>query len=142
LEFFNKQLAEVSANVSALNNEITALQTRLCIFTQCTIQKLSHLLSTDIMHNLPDDFLDENTHWWNWNGSLTKQLYAIICSFFANLFGRKTIPNYALLISQISVGLGGLNLLNSSHRAAPDFLITMASAMKMANDGITFNNDL
>ena len=94
------------------------------------------------MHNLPDDFLDENTQWWNWNGPLTEQLYTIIFSFLTNLLGRNATPTYDVLISQISMGLGGLSLPNSSHRAAPDFIITMASDMKMANDGITFNKDL
>jgi len=98
LEFFNEQLAEVKANVAALNDGITDLQTRLRIFTQCTIQKLPHLLDANIMHNLQDDFFDENTHWWNWNGPLTEQLDAIICSFFTNLLGRKAIPTHALLI--------------------------------------------
>ena len=142
LEFFNEQLAEVRTNVTALNDGFTDLQTRLRIFTQCTIQKLPHLLGADIMHNLPDDFLDGDTNWWNWNGPLTAQLDAIISSFLATLLGREDIPTYALLISQISVGMGGLGLLNASHRAAPDFVITMASAMKMANDGIGLNKDL
>ena len=77
-EFFNEQLEEVQANVTALNDGITDLQTRLRIFTQCTIQKLPHLLGADIMHNLPDTFLDGDTNWWNWNGPLTEQLDAII----------------------------------------------------------------
>ena len=65
LEYFNKQVTEVWANVSALNNGIIDLQTHLHIFTQCTIQKLPRLLGADIMYNLPEDFLEGDNNWWD-----------------------------------------------------------------------------
>ena len=52
--------------MAALNEGITDIQTRLRIFTQCTTQKLLHLLGADIMHNLPEDFLEGDNNWWNW----------------------------------------------------------------------------
>ena len=128
--------------MNALNAGITNIPTRLRISTQYNIQKLPHLLGADIMHNLPEDFLESDNNWWNWYGPLTKQIDATISKFLATLVGRESIPNYALIISQISLGLGGLGLLNPRHRAAPDSMTNMAVAMKMANDGISFNPDL
>ena len=60
-EFFNERLADVEKSVSLLHTHVPDLQTRLRIFTQCTIQKLPHLLGADIMHNLPLSY--DGTNW-------------------------------------------------------------------------------
>ena len=114
-QFFNKQIAEVKKNVKALEEGVPDLQTRLRIFLQCTIQKLPHLLGDDIMHNLVEDYFEDGTDWWDWNGPLTKNIVDIIRSFVFNLTGREAIPIYALIIAQISVGIAGLDLLYPSH---------------------------
>jgi len=133
---------EVCDNINALNEDITDNQTRIRIFTHCTIQKLPHLLVTEIMHNLPEVFLEGNNNGWIWCGPQTQHIDATIGKFLASLLGRESTPNYVSIISQISIGLGGLGLLNSSHCAATDFVITMAAATRMANDSISFNPDL
>ena len=61
----------------------------------------------------------------------------------ASLIGHKSIPKYALLTSQLNVDMGGLGILYpTSHRAAPDFVLTMATAMCYAGQGFRFNKDL
>ena len=96
------------------------------------------------MHNLPLQGIDNfpGQHWQEWNGPLTDEVDTIIHDFLASLVGHEDIPEYALLISQLSVSHGGLGLLYPSHRAAPDFVITMKEAYQYATKGFTFNEDL
>ena len=115
--------------------------TRLRIFIQCTIQKLPHLLGADIMHCLPlATFKGEN--WLSWGGPLVEGIDSIIHDFLATITSQQQLPSHAIIIANISVGLGGLGILNASHRAAPDFVFTMTSAMRYANEGFVFNKDI
>ena len=91
------------------------LQTRLRIFLQRIIQKLPHLLGADIMHNLEDDYLEDGSNWWDWNGPLTDSINTIIRSFLETLVGQEMLPKYALLVSQTSVSMVDLGLLYPSH---------------------------
>ena len=79
------------------------------------------------MHNLEEDYFEDGSGWWDWNGPLTKSIVHLIQLFLTNLTGQESLPKYALLISHISVGMGGLGLLYLSHRAAPDFTINMTA---------------
>ena len=117
--------------MNALEKGVPDLQIRLRIFLQCTIQKLLHLLGADIMHHLKDDYFEDGSGWWDWNGPLNKSIDEVIQFFLENLVGQEPHPKYALLISQTSVGMGGLCLLYPSHRAAPDFVINMTTSINM-----------
>jgi hypothetical protein len=55
----------------------------------------------------------------------------------ASLAGRKSIPKYALLTSQLNVDMGGRDILYPSHQAAPDFVLTMAAAMRYTGDKVS-----
>jgi hypothetical protein len=75
-EYYNKQISAVTTALNNLTKNITDIHTRIKLFTTCTIQKLPHLLDSDIMHNLPQTFDNEN--WHNWNGPLTQEIDLII----------------------------------------------------------------
>ena len=133
-----------SKNITSLLNIITDQQTRLCLFSQCIIQKLPHLLSADVLYHLPTN--NPNPPWEEWNGPLTSNTDSIIKAFFTSLLTTADItPNiaeYAILISQLGLRVGGLGLLCPRTRAAPDFVITMASARRNALHGFQIHKDL
>ena len=52
------------------------------------------------MHNLKDDYFDDGSSWWNWNGPITNSIDSIIRSFLETLVGHENLPKYALLIAQ------------------------------------------
>ena len=47
-----------------------------------------------------------------------------------------------MLIAQTSCKEGGLGLLYPSHRAVPDFILTMAQSLCYATHGFALNDDL
>ena len=133
-EFFEERLAKVRQNVKVLKKGVPNLQ--------CAIQKLPYLPGADIMHNLEDEYFEDGSNWWDWNGPLTNSINKIIQSFLETLVEQERLPKYAFLISQTSAGMGGLGLLNPSYQSAPDFVINVTSSMKCATNGIRPNKDL
>ena len=112
LDCFYQQMAADKANTLALTTWVSNLQTRLCLFSQCTIQKVPHLLGAEVMHSLLLDF--DAHHWEELNVPLTSRVDGQITSFLEDLTGRE-IPQASLLLSQISIMAHGvLELLNAS----------------------------
>jgi hypothetical protein len=55
-EYYNEQISAVTTALNNLTKNIADIHTHLKLFTTCTIQKLPHLLNSNIMHNLPQTF--------------------------------------------------------------------------------------
>jgi hypothetical protein len=138
--FFSSCISNVKENISSLTTSITDEQTQLRLFSQCLIQKLPHLLASDILHNLPIN--DPDPKWEEWNGPLTSDIDDIISTFLTTLTNQPTIPPSAILISQLGLASGGLGLLCPRTRAAPDFVITMTAATRNAQHGFRLHHDL
>jgi hypothetical protein len=128
--FFTSCISNVKENVSSLTTSITDEQIQLRLFSQCLIQKLPHLLASDILHNLPIN--DPDPKWEEWNGPLTSDIDDIISTFLTTLTNEPTISPSVILISQLGLASGGLGLLCLRTRAAPDFVITMTAAIHNA----------
>jgi hypothetical protein len=113
--FFDKCTDTVKKCVETLSTSISDPQTRLRIFSSCLLQKIPHLLSSDIIYHLPPD--DPDPPWETWNGPLTRTTDTIIQTFLANLLETNNIPDYAIHIAQL--GLSGGGLASSAPDSAP-----------------------
>jgi hypothetical protein len=109
-------------------------KTKLRLFSQCIIQKKTHILSSDILYHLPTDNPDPPRE--EWNGPLTNATDSTIKSFLIDLLQLTKTPDYAILISQIDLSKGGLGLLCPRTCAAPNFVLSMITAFQNATQGI------
>ena len=144
-EYYFAQIETVSTSLSSMLNAITDTQTRLKLFAQCTSQKLPHLLDSDIMHHYPTDNESNFEQWYNWMGPLTSGIDDITSTFFQQLLNlpqNEPLPPLATLITRLNVNKGGLGIINPSLRAAPDFVINMASCIRRTTLGFTINKDI
>ena len=140
-DFFTSRLTAVTECISTLTTSIHDEQTKLKLFSMCLLQKLPHLLASDVLYHLPTDHPSPN--WIEWNGPLTLGIESIIVSFLESLLPSSTpLTAAALLISQVSLSNGGLGLLCPRARAAPDFVLTLRTAIKNARAGFTLHRDL
>jgi hypothetical protein len=137
--FFQEQLNTIF-KLTNLNSQITDHQTRTKLFTTCILQKLPHLLSSDVMHHLPLDFKPEN--WPTYAGALGLGIHKLIDKFLQDLLQNPDIPDHSKCISHLHTNKGGLGLLFPRHRAGPDYVITMTSAIKRAKLGFITNPDI
>jgi hypothetical protein len=142
-DFYDEQLKTTDDEAKKLTERIPDLHTRLKLFSQCTINKLPHLLDSDVMHNHSPDF--ENDLWYNWNGHLTQGIDTIIQSFLKSLLDIQPpneIPTYSTLITHLNVNQGGLGLLNASTKAIPNFVINMRNCRQRISQGFQLNKDI
>jgi hypothetical protein len=51
LEYFNAQLTDVQDCIELMSTAIFDLHNKLCLFSQCLIQKLPHLLGCDVLYH-------------------------------------------------------------------------------------------
>ena len=138
--FYQEQLSH-AFQLATLNDQITDLQTRLKLFSTCILQKLPHLLSSDAMHHLP---LNMNPDLWpTYAAPLALGIHTLIdTSFLQQLLHIPSLSDHSKCIAHLHTNHGGLGLLFPRHRAASDFVITMTSATRNANDGFKLNSDL
>lgn len=74
-------------------------QTRLKLFSQCTSQKLPHLLDSDIMNNFPTHEDSNYEQWYNWAGPLSNGIDNITTTFLHNLIPLDTTTETLLQLS-------------------------------------------
>jgi len=140
-KYYNQQLRNVEAATEALTKNITDLHMRLKLFTTCTVNKLPHLLDSDIMHNLPSNFDNEN--WHNWNGPLTRGINSIIGRFLKTILDHDDdLPTYSTLIAHLNTNKGGLGILNASLKAAPNFVLNMMNCRHRILHGFQVNKEI
>ena len=138
-DFFTTCLRTVESNVESIHNSIDDDQTKLRLFSQCIIQKIPHLLSSDVLYHLPTDI--DDPPWEEWNGPLTAATDSIIQSFLSRLLHQRELPERSILISQLGLSAGGLGILSPRTRAAPDLVLTMAIAHRNATTGFQIHPD-
>jgi hypothetical protein len=139
-EYFTKCTTIVQDSIKLLSDSISDQHTKLRLFSMCLIQKIPHLLSSDVMYHLPHN--DADPPWEEWCGPLTQTTDTIIQTFLSTLLDVDTIPEYAVLISQLGLSAGGLGILCPRLRAAPDFVLTMTSVCRRATRGFSFHKTL
>jgi len=108
-EFLSSRVMAIKESLTSLSTSITDKQTKLRLFSQSLLQCLPHLLSSDIIYNLPID--DPDPKWEDCNGPLTSNIEDIISTFLASLLNHPSIPPSAIIISQLGLASSGLGLL-------------------------------
>ena len=134
-EFFNDQLSDVQTKITLLSEAITDPQTKLQLFLQCLIQKLPHLLGSNILHHFDPN--NPPPDWTDWDGQLTATRIHITTKFLSVITGTASLPHHALLINAGSVGI-----LDTCSVAIPDFMLSFTSADRHATIGIYLNKHL
>jgi hypothetical protein len=89
-EFLSYRVVGVKESLASLSTSITDKQTKLRLFSQCLLQSFPHLLSSNILYNLPVN--DPDPKWEDSNGPLTSDIEDIISTFFASLLNQPSIP--------------------------------------------------
>ena len=143
--FYREQLEGVRKGLTSMSQAITDTQTRLKLFSTCIIQKLPHLLDSEIMHHYPTDDPSCFENWYNWSGELTSEIDSITTSFLKQLLNLPTeepLPHISKLICHLNINKGGLGILNPSLRAAPDFVLNMMISRRRSIRGFNINNDI
>jgi hypothetical protein len=93
-----------------MSTAITDPHTKLQLFSQCLIQKISHRLGCDVLYRYDTDNPPQD--WTDWNGPLTEATNHIIACVLSDIIGIPILPQHALLIAQLSLNAGNLGILD------------------------------
>ena len=106
--------------------------------------KLSHLLVTDALHNLPEEAIyTDELIFTDYQGPFTTAINDVISNFIADLVNHPTsLPTYALMIAQLSISSGGLGFYNPSNRALTDLANNYIVSRRNVLHGIRTHRDL
>jgi len=139
-DYFDTQLTDVQDSIALMSETIADPHTRLRLFSQCLIQKLPHLLGSDVLYHYDPN--NPPPTWTDWNGPLTSATNHIIAKFISDLIGVAVLPHHALLICQMNLNAGGLGILDPRSRAIPDFMLNFTTSTRHATSGIHLNKHL
>jgi hypothetical protein len=137
LSFFDAQLKENLLEATKFFNTVTDHHTTLCLFTQCTLHELPHLLGSEVIYC----FAKSSYNGWNeWIGPLSVGIDRMVEASLAKLTQRSYLNANSLLIACLSIAQGGLGLMDAYSRAIPDLVITMSQSIRYAREGFSFSH--
>jgi hypothetical protein len=139
-EFINEKLEDMQQQTQTIHQAITNPQTLFKIFMECTIQKLPHLLQTDVLYNYNPN--ETNKNFTHWDGPLTNAINKIISNFLKTTFNTDTLPHHSLQTAQLDITHGGLGMWDPGARAIPDFVLNFTKTWRSATKGISTHKRL
>ena len=106
-DFIMRQLENAKVDAKKITEGLDDSQTMLQMFKTCTIHKMTHLYASDVVTegvaNLPNN-------WHLWRSKMSDEFTNMTNSFLSEVTGRSSIPDHAMLISNMSTNKGGLGL--------------------------------
>ncbi len=110
LFFFAAHLKENLLDTSKFFNTASDHHTVLCLFTQCTLHKLPHLLGLEALYC----FCEPSYNCWNeWIGPLSVGIDQMVEASLAKLTQRSFLEANSLLIAYLSIAQGRLGLMDA-----------------------------
>jgi hypothetical protein len=134
-QFREDRLQGAAAEADKLYEGLTDLQTIIRLFKTCTLHKVTHLFSSDVVHAY-NDISARPPDWDRWHSTMTDQFSTLLNSFLARVLTTSTIPPHADVISTISLQNGGLGMQHPRLAAVPSFVFTTKRCILYAEQGI------
>jgi len=131
--FISAQLAKAKVDASKILEGLDDLQTKLQVFRQCTVHKMTHLFASDVlignMSKLPKN-------WHLWNSAMCTEFNEMVDSFLCSILQRPTLPSHAHIIASMSSNEGGLGLQNPRCTAIPSCVLTLKRCIDFTQKGV------
>ena len=110
-------------------------QTQLQLFKTCTAHKLTHLYAADVLNSneLPNN-------WHLWSSDLADEVTTLTKNFLTKLTNRSSLPDHALLISNMSTRKGGLGLQHPRCVAIPAMIFSVKRCLEYTTQGVWVGN--
>ncbi|EED86272.1 predicted protein, partial [Thalassiosira pseudonana CCMP1335] len=134
-QFHEDRLQAAAEEADKLYEGLTDLQTMIRLFKTCTLHKVTHLFSSDVVHAF-NGISARPPDWDRWHSTMTDQFSTLLNSFLARVLTTSTIPPHAHVISTISLQNGGLGMQHPRLTAVPSFVFTTKRCIQYAEQGI------
>ena len=103
--FLMKAISKAKDATHKIINGLSDLQTKLCLFSVCTVHKLTHLFAYDLYTNCSNGLPN---NWFCWDGAFNGEFTEMINIIFENITQTSGMPQHSQLIATMSIKQGGL----------------------------------
>ena len=119
-DFIKEQVHKMQSDGDLILAGLDDPQTQLQLFKTCTAHKLTHLYAADVLNSneLPNN-------WHLWSSDLADEVTTLTKNFLTKLTNRSSLPDHALLISNMSTRKGGLGLQHPRCVAIPAMILSV-----------------
>ena len=100
-----RQLENTKADTKKITQGFEDFQTMLQMFKICTIHKISHLYESDV---LIEGINNLSNNWHLWSSNMSDEFIKMTSSFLAEVTGRSSIPDHAMMARNMLTNRGGL----------------------------------
>jgi hypothetical protein len=136
--FMSNILAQAISDSKKLLTDLEDIQTMTRLFSNCTIHKITHLLSSDVFHSpissLPNLF-------YLWESNLCDKFNCMVDNFLSDLTNLETLPPHAHIIASMSINQGGLGLQNPRGNAITSYMTSSKRYLQYAFEGVWLGRD-
>ena len=92
------------------------------MFKTCTIHKMTHLYASDVITEGVTNLLN---NWHLWRSEMSDEFTNMTNSFLSEVTGHSSIPDHAMLISNMSTNKGELGLQYPHCTVIPTIVLNM-----------------
>eukprot|EP00956_Cyclotella_meneghiniana_P031932 scaffold85671_cov23-Cyclotella_meneghiniana.AAC.1 len=131
--FLIKAMTKAQQDASKLMSGLDDLQTKLRLFSTCTVHKLTHLFTSDVYTNITNGLPN---NWYCWEGAFNGEFSTMINTMLEHITQTQDLPLHSQLISMMSINQGGLGLPHPMYSAIPTAVITTKRCIQFATEGV------
>ena len=112
----------------------------LRLYSVCTVHKLTHLFSSDVL-NAPTDKLPP--HYYLWDSDLSEEFSKMTENMLCSITGNHSLPAHAHIIANMSIAQGGLGFQHPRANAITAYMMSTKRSLQYAQQGVWlgFNKD-
>ena len=131
--FISNQFQNAKSDAIKILEGLDDSQTQLQVFRQCTVHKMTHLFTSDV---LTSDLSKLPKNWHIWNSSFCNEFSDMVNSFLATLLLRNDLPAHAQMIASMSTNSGGLGIQHPRCTAIPSCVLTVKRCIEYTSKGV------
>ena len=136
--FLMKAITKAKNDTHKIINGLNDLQTKLRIFSVCTVHKLTHLFASDLYTNHANGLPN---NWFCWDGAFNGEFTEMINTILEHVTQTSDMPLHSQLIATMSIKQGGLGLPHPMQSAIPTAIITTKRCIQFATEGVWISDD-
>ena len=131
--FINKTLAKAMSDASMIRDNLENIQTMLRLYSTCTVHKLTHLFSSDVLNSPTDDL----PHlFYTWESEMTEGFTSMTDEMITSITNTSDLPPHSHIMSNLSIKQGGLGLQHPRLNAITSYMMSTKRCLQYVKNGV------
>ena len=132
-DFLLKMMAKATEDSQKLLDSLEDSQTILRLYSMCTVHKLTHLFSSDVL-NAPVENLPP--FYYLWESDLANKFSDMTENLICSLTNQHSLPPHSHIIANMSINQGGLGLQHPRANAITAYMLSTKRSLQYSQQGV------